>query len=83
MLLSRTVAAILGLSLGATALPAAVSAGSLGSVDGLPFFGRPYPYYYVYRRPRLECYDVQYVDTPVGPRLREVWVCGGPVTARY
>ncbi|WP_036257261.1 hypothetical protein [Methylocapsa aurea] len=83
MISSRTAAAIIGAFFGAMALPGSVSAGSLGSVDGLPFFGHPYPYGYVYRRPPVECYDIHYVDTPDGPRLEEVWICGTPVTARY
>jgi len=80
----RIVAASIGACLGALLLPAAASAGSsLGSVDGLPFFGHPYPYGYVYRRPPIQCYDVRTVDTPVGPRVQVTWICDAPVTARY
>lgn len=80
---SKIIVAIAGLCLGAIVLPASVSADSLGTVDGLPFFGRPYPYYYVYHRPPVECYDIRPVETPAGPRLQETWICGSPVTARY
>lgn len=80
----RTIAfSILGLYLGAAALPAPGLANSLGDVDGLPFFGRPYPYGYVYHRPPIECYDVRPVDTPDGWRWEVRWICDGHVTARY
>lgn len=67
----------------ATLLPCAAGANSLGSVQGLPFFGRPYPYGYVYHRPPAECFDIREVETPDGPRLQETWICDHPVTARY
>ncbi len=79
----KLVFSLLGLCLGAAALPASGNANSLGTEDGLPFFGRPYPYGYVYHRPPVECIDVHPVQTPDGPRLEETWVCGGQVTARY
>ncbi len=74
-----------GVSAGAMSLPGAASAGSLGSDQGLPFFGRPYPYGYVYHRPPAECYEIQPVETPDGPKLLLTWICGGGsrVTARY
>jgi hypothetical protein len=83
MISSKIVVAIAGVCLGVLVLPAAVSAGSLGTVDGLPFFGRPYPYGYVYHRPPVECYDIRPVETPFGPRLEETWICDSPVIARY
>ena len=66
-------------------VPAPVCAGGLGTVEGLPFFGQPYPYGYVYHRPPVECYSVEAVDTPLGPRIEVAWICDGqaPVKARY
>ncbi len=80
---SKLVFSIIGLGLGAMALPSAGQANSLGTETGLPFFGRPYPYGYVYHRPPIECIEIRPVDTPDGPRLEETWVCGARVTARY
>jgi hypothetical protein len=71
---------------GATILSSSANARPLGTVEGLPFFGHPYPFGYVYRRPPVECYSVQQVDTPVGPRIEVRWICDGaapPVTAAY
>jgi len=79
----KIVAAAFGACLGAMALPAAGGANSLGTVEGLPFWGRPYPYGYVYHRPPIECYDIRTVDTPYGPMIQETWICGSPVSARY
>ncbi|MGO9673835.1 MAG: hypothetical protein ACLPSF_06650 [Methylocella sp.] len=79
----KLIVSIFALGLAALALPAPVHANSLGTVDGLPFFGRPYPYYYVYHRPPAECYEAHPVDTPDGPRIELDWVCGGAVRARY
>lgn len=79
----RFVFSLLGLCLGAFALPGSGAANSLGDVDGLPFFGRPYPYGYVYHRPPIECYDVRPVWTPDGWRHQVSWICDGHVTARY
>lgn len=72
-----------GLLMGITVLPGASLARPLGTVGWMPFFGLPYPYGYVYHRPRMECYSIQEVDTPEGARIEEVWTCGGPVRARY
>jgi hypothetical protein len=80
---SKSAVFLVALSLGAAALPAVADANSLGTVDGLPFFGRPYPYFYVYRRPPAECYEARPVDTPDGPRIELVWICGATVRARY
>ncbi len=79
----KLIVALAGLCLGAVALPAAGNANSLGTVDGLPFFGRPYPYGYVYHRPPAECYELRLVETPNGPMQELVWTCGATVTARY
>lgn len=78
----KLLVSIAGLGLGAMALPSTADANSLGTVDGLPFFGRPYPYYYVYHRPPAECYEAHPVDTPDGPRIELVWICGGDATVR-
>ena len=75
--------ALLGFGFAAAALPTQGRANSLGTIDGLPFFGRPYPYYFVYHRPPAECYEAHPVDTPDGPKIELVWVCGATVRARY
>ena len=54
-----------------------------GTVEGMPFFGLPFPFGYVYHRPKIECYDFQQFETPDGPRILAVWICGSPVTAKY
>jgi hypothetical protein len=79
----KIVAMVIGICSGAVILPAAGSANSLGEVEGLPFWGHPYPYAYVYHRPPIECYDIRTVDTPRGPMIQETWICGSPVTAKY
>lgn len=76
-------AAVFAACLGAVILPAAAGANSLGTVDGMPFWGHPYPYGYVYHRPPIECYDIREVETPSGPMIQETWICGGRVTAKY
>jgi hypothetical protein len=76
-------AAAVGAVLGVMVVPVASQARPVGTVEGMPFFGLPYPYGYVYNPPRMECYDLQQVDTPDGPRIQEIWTCGAPVTARY
>jgi hypothetical protein len=65
--------------------PSASQARPLGTVDWMPFFGLPYPFGYVYHPPRMECYDIQQVQTPDGPMIQQVWVCDGepPVRAKY
>ena len=80
---AKLMLSLIGLSFGAAAFPFAAQANSLGTVDGLPFFGRPYPYFYVYHRPPAECYEAHPVDTPDGPRIELVWICGATVRARY
>lgn len=72
-----------GVCLGMLVLPLPSQARPVGTVEGLPFFGLPYPFGYVYDRPRIECYAFRQVDTPDGPRIEETWTCGAPVTARY
>jgi hypothetical protein len=79
----KLIFSLIGMSLGAAALPAAAEANSLGTIDGLPFFSRPYPYYYVYHRPPAECYEAHPVNTPDGPRIELVWICGATVRAGY
>jgi hypothetical protein len=76
-------AAVIAACLGVIMVPVSSQGRSLGPVEGLPFFANPYPYGYVYHPPRLECYDIQKVNTPDGPRLQETWICGAPVKARY
>ena len=83
MILGKLAAAAAGACLGMLVLPVAAQARPLGTVEGMPFFGLPYPHGYVYHRPRMECYAFRQVDTPEGPRIEEIWICGAPVTARY
>jgi hypothetical protein len=64
-------------------LPVPSQARPVGTVDGMPFFGLPYPFGYVYHRPRIECYAFQQVETLYGLRIQAIWICGAPVTARY
>lgn len=79
---SKLAAAIAAVCLGVAALPASAVAAPLGTVDGMPFWGRPYPSYYVYRRPPIECYDIRPVETPFGPMIQETWICDPPIRAR-
>jgi hypothetical protein len=79
----QLIVSLIGLCLGMAALPTTASANSLGTIDGLPFFGRPYPYFFVYHRPPAECYEAHPVNTPDGPRIEMVWICGAEVRARY
>jgi hypothetical protein len=72
-----------GVCLGMMVLPVPSQARPVGTVEGMPFFGRPYPYGYVYHPPRMECYAIQQVDTLFGPRIEVTWICGAPVTAKY
>lgn len=72
-----------GVCLGMLVSPVPSQARPVGTVEGMPFFGHPYPYGYVYHRPMMECYAFQQVATPVGPRIQVIWICGSPVTARY
>jgi hypothetical protein len=79
-------AAFVAAMIGASILPSAASANSLGDVEGLPFWGRPYPYGYVYHRPPEDCIQIRRIEEPFGPAGTEVtWVCGDhrPVSARY
>jgi hypothetical protein len=76
-------AAAVAAFLGTMMLPVASEARPVGTVEGMPFFGLPYPYGYVYHPPRMECYDIRQVDTPDGPRIQEIWTCDVPVTAKY
>lgn len=76
-------AAALGACVGVMLLPGGSEARPVGTVEGLPFFGLPYPYGYVYNPPKMECYTFQQVETPDGPRIAAIWTCGAPVTAKY
>lgn len=81
MSLRKLGAAILCLGMMVSADPS--QARPVGTVDGMPFFGIPYPYGYVYHRPIIECYAFQQVATPEGLRILPIWICGAPVTAKY
>lgn len=83
MIPSKVAAGFVGALAALLLLPSVADAGSLGSVEGMPFFGRPYPYGYVYHRPPVDCYEIRPVDTPDGPKLMETWVCDSPISARY
>ena len=72
-----------GVCLGMLMSPVPSQARPVGTVEWMPFFGLPYPFGYVYLRPRIECYAFQQVETPDGPRIQAIWICGSPVTARY
>lgn len=85
MILRKLNAAVLVWSIAAAALPGTIEAKPLGTVEGLPFFGQPYPYGYVYHRPPEHCIHVERLEPPFAPPVTEVtWVCGDrPVSARY
>jgi hypothetical protein len=51
-------------------IPSPAPAGSM--VIDTSFFGRPYPYGYTGWGPCIRYIEV---ETPLGPRLRRVWVC--------
>jgi hypothetical protein len=60
-----------------------VAAGSLGpaqAAGGLPFWGKPFPYYYV--GTRVSCEQLRPVETPTGVIYEKVWVCGPVLHAR-
>ena len=73
----------MGVCLGVMMLPVASEARPVGTVEGMPFFGLPYPYGYSYNPPKVECYSIEPVQTPDGPMLQETYTCGGPVRAKY
>jgi hypothetical protein len=83
MIPTRIIAVLFAAATCALFSSSAANARSLGSVEGMPFFGRPYPYGYVYHRPPVECYEIRPVDTPDGPKLMETWICDAPLSARY
>jgi len=83
MILRKVCAAAVGVWLGMMVLSVPSQARPVGTVDGMPFYGLHYPFGYVYHRPRIECYAFQQVETPDGPRIQAIWICGAPVTARY
>jgi hypothetical protein len=80
---SRAVLVAAAISL--NVVPAATQARPLGTVEGLPFWGRPFPYGYTYHRPPEHCIHLERIEAPFAPPVTEVtWVCGGsPVSARY
>ncbi|HXW71077.1 MAG TPA: hypothetical protein VEK34_06530 [Methylocella sp.] len=80
--MNKLIAAV-ALLIGAAALPNLLQAKEVGTIHGMPFFGLPYPYGYVYNRPRMECYTFQEIQTLDGPRTIAVWNCGAPVKAKY
>ena len=82
MVPKKIIVGLVGMSFAAL-LPMSAMAQPLGTVEGLPFFGHPFPYGFAYHPQRDECYAPRVIDTPEGPRVQEVYVCGAPVTARY
>ncbi len=84
MILRKFGAATVGVCLTMTMSAVPSQARSPGTVHGMPFFGLPYPFGYVYHRPRMECYAFsQSYDPLYGPRIDVIWTCGSPVTAKY
>jgi hypothetical protein len=85
MMFGRLSRAVLAVAIGLSAAPTMTMAKPLGSVEGLPFFGQPYPYGYVYHRPPEHCIQIRRIEEPFLPPVTEVtWVCGDqPVSARY
>lgn len=85
MMIVRMSSALVAAMIGMSVLPATTQARPLGTVDGLPFWGQPYPFGYVYHRPPEHCIQVQRIEQPFAPPVTEVtWVCGSPpVSARY
>ncbi len=73
-----------GVCLGMMVLPVSSQARPVGTVEGMPFFGLPYPFGYVYHRPRMAWYTFsQSFDPLQGPRVEAIWTCGSPVRAKY
>jgi hypothetical protein len=83
MILRKFGAAAVGACLGMSLSAVPSQARPVGTVGWMPFFGLPYPFGYVYHRPRMECYAFQQVETLFGPRVQVIWICGAPVTAKY
>jgi hypothetical protein len=85
MKLRKIGTAAAGVCLGMSILPALSLARPVGTVQDMPFFGLPYPNYYVYHPPRgEECYVLKQVYDPLyGPQTVPVWICDEPVSARY
>jgi hypothetical protein len=76
--------AALAFGLAFTLMPAPSSARPLGTVEAMPFYGLPYPNYYVYRPPKMDCYAFQEVwDLLEGQKIVPVYICGEPVRAAY
>jgi len=76
-------AAMIGAIVVSATAPTVSEAKPVGTVQGMPFFGLPYPFGYVYHPPRLECYEFQTVETINGPVVQPIWKCGKPVPAKY
>lgn len=85
MMIRVSRAAIVIASVGMLVSPWPSNARPLGTVDGMPFWGYPYPFGYVYHRPPEECIQVRQIELPFQPPVTEVTVvCGSPpVSARY
>jgi hypothetical protein len=82
---SMVCAGLFSSTLGAAAGPLQVALLPVEIAPPVPvsFWGQPYPYGYVYRRPQLECWAPRRVDSLFGSREELVWVCDNSVTARY
>ena len=59
-------------------------ANGLGTMTDIPFWGKPYPHYYVYdhRRPNDRCIVYRPIWTWDGTTVERVWVCPPPVIGR-
>jgi len=81
--ISRAVLVAAAISM--SAVPATIQARPLGNVEGLPFWGLPYPYGFAYNRPPEHCIHIERIEQPFALPVTEVtWICGGaPVSARY
>jgi hypothetical protein len=86
MIVRMSRAALVAAVIGAASIsPVTTQARPLGTVEGMPFWGHPYPYGYVYHRPPEHCIQVQRLDPVFGSPVTEVtWICGDrPLSARY
>jgi hypothetical protein len=85
MMVRISKAALVAAFIGVSVSPCTTQARPLGNIEGMPFWGHPYPYGYVYRRVPEHCIHVEQVEQFFAPPLTLVTVdCGDrPVTARY
>jgi hypothetical protein len=85
MLVRLSRAVLVAAAIGASLSPLVAEARPLGNVQGLPFWGIPYPYGYNYRRLPEHCIHVEQIEQPFAPPLTQVTVdCGqDSVSARY